>query len=128
MTIEERLIEIVEKEQGDAIIPFLQGLTQEERKSLAPCLNKLEEYYTKFVQLIESTYGTRRGIPEKTHRPDTATNDERQPVKQSGTGETNRDNASRTSGKVYQRFKEVVGNICRTAIINEDLSYFLLEL
>ena len=27
MTIEERLNEIVEKGQGDAIIPFLQGLT-----------------------------------------------------------------------------------------------------
>mgnify|MGYP006964272591 CR=1 FL=1 len=33
MTIEERLNEIVEKGQDDAIIPFLQGLTQEERKS-----------------------------------------------------------------------------------------------
>ena len=36
MTLEERLNEIVEKQQGDAIIPFLQGLTQEERKSLVP--------------------------------------------------------------------------------------------
>ena len=27
MTLEERLNEIVEKQQGDAIIPFLQGLT-----------------------------------------------------------------------------------------------------
>ena len=51
MTLEERLNEIVEKQQGDAIIPFLQGLTQEERKSLVPCLNKLEEYYSKFVQI-----------------------------------------------------------------------------
>lgn len=59
MTIEERLNKIVEKEQGDAIIPFLQGLTQEERKSLVPCLNKLEGYYNKFVQLNENTYGTR---------------------------------------------------------------------
>ena len=49
MTLEERLNEIVEKQQGDAIIPFLQGLTQEERKSLVPRLNKLEEYYSKFV-------------------------------------------------------------------------------
>ena len=55
MTIEERLNEIVEKQQGDAIIPFLQGLTQEERKSLVPRLNKLEEYYSKFVQLNENT-------------------------------------------------------------------------
>ena len=47
MTLEERLNEIVEKQQGDAIIPFLQGLTQEERKSLVPRLNKLEEYYSK---------------------------------------------------------------------------------
>ena len=38
MTIEERLNEIVEKGQGDAIIPFLQGLTQEERKTLVPSL------------------------------------------------------------------------------------------
>ena len=38
MTLEERLNEIVEKQQGDAIIPFLQGLTQEERKSLVPRL------------------------------------------------------------------------------------------
>ena len=45
MTIEERLNEIVEKGQGDAIIPFLQGLTQEERKTPVPCLNKLEEHY-----------------------------------------------------------------------------------
>ncbi|RGV18783.1 D-tyrosyl-tRNA(Tyr) deacylase [Bacteroides xylanisolvens] len=59
MTLEERLNEIVEKQQGDAIIPFLQGLTQEERKSLVPRLNKLEEYYSKFVQLNENTYGTR---------------------------------------------------------------------
>ena len=59
MTIEERLNEIVEKGQGDAIIPFLQGLTQEERKTLVPCLNKLEEHYNKFVQLNENTYGTR---------------------------------------------------------------------
>ena len=44
MTLEERLNEIVEKQQGDDIIPFLQGLTQEERKGLVPCLNKLEEY------------------------------------------------------------------------------------
>lgn len=36
MTIEERFNEIVEKQQGDAIIPFLQGLTPEERKSLCP--------------------------------------------------------------------------------------------
>ena len=56
MTIEERLNEIVEKGQGDAIIPFLQGLTQEERKTLVPCLNKLEEHYNKFVQLNENTY------------------------------------------------------------------------
>lgn len=62
MTLEERLNEIVEKQQGDAIIPFLQGLTQEERKSLVPRLNKLEEYYSKFVQLNENTYGT-RGLP-----------------------------------------------------------------
>ena len=55
MTIEERLNEIVEKGQGDAIIPFLQGLTQEERKTLVPCLNKLEEHYNKFVQLNENT-------------------------------------------------------------------------
>lgn len=61
MTLEERLNEIVEKQQ-DAIIPFLQGLTQEERKSLVPRLNKLEEYYSKFVQLNENTYGT-RGLP-----------------------------------------------------------------
>ena len=54
MTLEERLNEIVEKQQGDAIIPFLQGLTQEERKSLVPRLNKLEEYYSKFVQLNEN--------------------------------------------------------------------------
>lgn len=60
MTIEERLNEIVEKGQDDAIIPFLQGLTQEERRSLVPCLNKLEDYYNKFVQLNENTYGTRR--------------------------------------------------------------------
>lgn len=66
MTIEERLNEIVEKGQGDAIIPFLQGLTQEERKTLVPCLNKLEEHYNKFVQLNENTYGT-RGTPEQ-HR------------------------------------------------------------
>ena len=59
MTLEERLNEIVEKQQGDAIIPFLQGLTQEERKSLVPRLNKLEEYYSKFVQLNGNTYGTR---------------------------------------------------------------------
>lgn len=59
MTIEEHLNEIVEKQQGDAIIPFLQGLTQEKRKSLVPSLNKLEEYYSKFVQLNENTYGTR---------------------------------------------------------------------
>ena len=63
MTIEERLNEIVEKGQGDAIIPFLQGLTQEERKTLVPCLNKLEEHYNKFVQLNENTYGTRGGLP-----------------------------------------------------------------
>lgn len=66
MTIEERLNEIVEKGQGDAIIPFLQGLTQEERKTLVPCLNKLEEHYNKFVQLNENTYGT-HGTPEQ-HR------------------------------------------------------------
>ena len=54
MTIEERLNEIVEKGQGDAIIPFLQGLTQEERKTLVPCLNKLEEHYNKFVQLTRT--------------------------------------------------------------------------
>ena len=36
MTIEERLNEIVEKQQGDAIIPFLQELTPEERKASSP--------------------------------------------------------------------------------------------
>ena len=66
MTIEERLNEIVEKQQGDAIIPFLQGLTQEERRSLVPCLNKQEEHYNKFVQLEPNTYGT-RATPEQ-HR------------------------------------------------------------
>lgn len=62
MTLEERLNEIVEKQQGDAIIPFLQGLTQEERKSLVPRLNKLEEYYSKFVQLNKNTY-VHGGLP-----------------------------------------------------------------
>ena len=66
MTIEERFNEIVEKQQGDAIIPFLQGLTQEERRSLVPCLNKQEEHYNKFVQLEPNTYGT-RATPEQ-HR------------------------------------------------------------
>ena len=49
--LETQLTEIVEKEQGQKIIPFLQKLTQEERKSLIPCLSRLEEYYNKFVQL-----------------------------------------------------------------------------
>ncbi len=57
--LETQLTEIVEKEQGQKIIPFLQKLTQEERKSLIPCLSRLEEYYNKFVQLEERTYGTR---------------------------------------------------------------------
>lgn len=57
--LETRLTEIVEKEQGKEIVPFLQQLTQEERKSLIPCLNRLEGYYNKFVQLEERTYGTR---------------------------------------------------------------------
>ena len=43
--LETQLTEIVEKEQGQKIIPFLQKLTQEERKSLIPCLSRLEEYY-----------------------------------------------------------------------------------
>ena len=47
--LETQLTEIVEKEQGQKIIPFLQKLTQEERKSLIPCLSRLEEYYNKFV-------------------------------------------------------------------------------
>ena len=63
MTLEERLNEIVEKQQGDAIIPFLQGLTQEELKSLVPRLNKLEEYYSKFVQLNENTFSCSVLIP-----------------------------------------------------------------
>ena len=62
MTLEERLNEIVEKQQGDAIIPFLQGLTQEERKSLVPRLNKLEEYYSKFVNLTR-THTVHGGLP-----------------------------------------------------------------
>ncbi|UVQ21695.1 DUF6493 family protein [Bacteroides thetaiotaomicron] len=49
--LETQLTEIVEKEQGQKIIPFLQKLTQEERKSLIPCLSRLEEYYNKFVQI-----------------------------------------------------------------------------
>lgn len=57
--LETQLTEIVEKEQGQKIIPFLQKLTQEERKSLIPCLSRLEEYYNKFVQMEERTYGTR---------------------------------------------------------------------
>ena len=64
MTIEERFNEIVEKQQGDAIIPFLQGLTLEERKSLVPCLNKQEEHYNKIVQLEPNIYGT-RATPEQ---------------------------------------------------------------
>lgn len=63
MTLEERLNEIVEKQLGDAIIPFLQGLTQEERKSLVPRLNKLEEYYSKFVQLNLRTHTVHGGLP-----------------------------------------------------------------
>lgn len=59
MTTEERLNEIVEQQKGDAIIPFLQGLTQEERTSLIPCLNKLERYYKKLIQLEQNRYGTR---------------------------------------------------------------------
>lgn len=43
--LETQLTEIVEKEQGQKIIPFLQKLTQEERESLIPCLSRLEEYY-----------------------------------------------------------------------------------
>ena len=38
--LETQLTEIVEKEQGQKIIPFLQKLTQEERKSLIPCLSR----------------------------------------------------------------------------------------
>ena len=57
--LETQLTEIVEKEQGQKTIPFLQKLTQEERESLIPCLSQLEEYYNKFVQLEERTYGTR---------------------------------------------------------------------
>lgn len=66
MTIEERLNGIVEKGQGDAIIPFLQGLAQEERKTFVLCLNELEKHYNKFVQLNRNTYGT-HGTPEQ-HR------------------------------------------------------------
>ena len=56
--LETQLTEIVEKEQGQKIIPFLQKLTQEERESLIPCLSRLEEDYNKFVQLEERTYST----------------------------------------------------------------------
>lgn len=59
ITLENQLTKIVEKGQGEKIIPFLQKLTQEERKSLIPCLSRLEDYYNKFVQLEERTYGTR---------------------------------------------------------------------
>lgn len=58
-TLEKQLTEIIEKTQNEKIIPFLQKLNQEERKALIPCLSKLEEYYNKFVQLEERTYGTR---------------------------------------------------------------------
>ena len=58
--LETQLTEIVEKEQGQKIIPFLQKLTQEERKSLIPCLSRLEEYCSnQFVWLEGRTYGTR---------------------------------------------------------------------
>lgn len=57
--LEQQLTEIVEKDQGKEIIPFLQKLTQEERKSLIPCLDRMERYYNKIVQLDERTYGTR---------------------------------------------------------------------
>lgn len=56
------------------------------------------------------------GDAEKTHRPDTATNDECQSPAQPGIGESNRSNADRTSGKADQRFKEVVGDLCGTVI------------
>lgn len=58
-TLEKQLTEIIEKTQNEKIIPFLQKLNQEERKALIPCLSRLEEYYNKFVQLKERTYGTR---------------------------------------------------------------------
>ena len=54
MTLEERLNEIVEKQQGDAIIPFCKGLTQEERKRWYPSLNKLEEHYSNSCNLTRT--------------------------------------------------------------------------
>ena len=57
--LEEQFTGIVEKEQSAAVIPFLQKLTTEERKSLIPCLSRLEEYYNKVVQRDERTYGIR---------------------------------------------------------------------
>ena len=57
--LEEQLTAIVEKEQSETIIPFLEKLTAEERKVLIPCLSRLEEYYNKIVQCGERTYGIR---------------------------------------------------------------------
>lgn len=64
--LEEQLTHIVEKEQDEEIIPFLQKLTQEERNSLVPLYKKLHNHYCTLVQLSERTYGTR--ATDKQHR------------------------------------------------------------
>ncbi len=58
-TLKEQLIEIVEKEQSEKILPFLQKLTPEEKESLHSSLIKLEENYNTPMQLDEKSYSTR---------------------------------------------------------------------
>lgn len=67
-------------------------------------------------KILGSHQHTGWGPAEKTHRLDTATNDECQSPAQPGIGESNRSNAGRTSGEADQRFKEVVGDLCGTVI------------
>lgn len=50
MTLEERYTRLLEKQQDKDLIPFLQTLTPQERKTLAPHLKKLGKEYLSFRQ------------------------------------------------------------------------------
>lgn len=64
MTHLEELEQLLTTEREPDIIPFLQRLTPEERKKLAPGLNKLVTYYSEFIQTERNTWSSRMSFKQ----------------------------------------------------------------
>lgn len=64
MTHSEVLQQMLEKEQEQEIIPFLQQLSATERKALAPTIKQLASYYGEVIQIRQDVYSSRTTVTQ----------------------------------------------------------------